>query len=181
MYSEAFFEKDMEKIIRAGLKCIPAESQYHEAVTDVLEQYHNYPDDWIHTWQFINEKYNNNPEYRKFSCGGNEPFNIDAKINGAYIVMGLLYGKGNMDSTIVISTRCGQDSDCNPANSGGILATTIGFENLPEKFRSAVDYTTKFSFTDYNLDELIVVSEKLVRQAVIREGGKIKKGSDGKD
>jgi hypothetical protein len=181
MYAEAFFEKDMEKIIHAGLKCIPAESQYYEAITDVLEQYHNNPEDWIQTWQFINEKYNNNPEYRKFSCGGNEAFNIDAKINGAYIVMGMLYGKGDMDSTIVISTRCGQDSDCNPANSGGILATTIGFENLPEKFRSAVDYNTKFSFTDYNLDELITVSEKLVRQAVVRQGGKIDKGSDGKE
>ena len=34
------------------------------------------------------------------------------------IVMGLLYGQGNMDNTIVISMRCGQDSDCNPVQRG---------------------------------------------------------------
>ena len=38
------------------------------------------------------------------SCSGTEPgFNIDAKIKGAYIVMGLLYGEGDMDKTILIS------------------------------------------------------------------------------
>ena len=53
--------------------------------------------------------------------------------------MGLLYGKGDLDETIVISTRCGQDSDCNPANSGGILFTTVGFSQLPARFTSALD------------------------------------------
>ena len=181
MYSDAFFEKDMEKIIQAGLKCIPRESQYYEAVTDVIRLYHEFPGDWTRAWQFINEKYNNNPEYRKFSCSGAVPFNIDAKINGAFVVIGLLYGKGNLDSTIVIAARCGQDSDCNPANAGGILATTIGFQKLPAKFRDSIDYNTKFSYTDYNLDELITVSEKLVRQAVVKTGGKIRKDRDGKE
>ena len=31
-------------------------------------------------------------------------FNIDAKLNGAYIVMGLLYGEGDPDKTLEIST-----------------------------------------------------------------------------
>ncbi len=53
------------------------------------------------------------------AAGPRTTFNIDAKINGAYIVMGLLYGKGDPDQTIVIATRCGQDSDCNPSNAGG--------------------------------------------------------------
>ncbi len=181
MYAEAFFESDIEKIIQAGLKCVPEGSQYYEAITDVIRQHQENPDDWIKAWEFINEKYNKDPEYRKFSCSGPGDFNIDAKINGAYIVMGLLYGKGDMDETIIISTRCGQDSDCNPANSAGILATTIGFKNLPDKFTSALDYSTKFSYTDYNLSELIAVNEKLARQAVLRTGGKIETGEDGKE
>ena len=181
MYAEAFFEKDIEKIIQAGLKCIPRESQYYQVITEVISLYHEFPGDWTRAWQIVNDKYHNNTEYRKFSCSGSDPFNIDAKINGAYIVLGLLYGKGNLDSTIIISTRCGQDSDCNPANSEGILATTIGFNNLPAKFRDSVDYSTKFSYTDYNLNELITVSEKLARQAVLRTGGIISKGPDGKE
>jgi hypothetical protein len=36
MYAEAFFEDDMEKIVRSGLKCIPKGSQYYECISDVL-------------------------------------------------------------------------------------------------------------------------------------------------
>lgn len=174
MYSEAFFENDVEKIIKAGLACIPAESQYHGCISDVLKWYHENPDDWTKTWQLIEEKFQNNPEYRKFSCGGaDSEFNIDAKINGAYIVMGLLYGNGDLDKTIEISMCCGQDSDCNPSNAAGILATKMGYISLPEKFKSALNFEKKFSYTDYNVPQLIEVCEKLARQVVRRYGGKI--------
>jgi len=178
MYAEAFFEDDMEKIVRAGLKCIPKESQYAECIRDVLAWYKQNPDDWQKTWQLIEDKYQDNPDYRRFSCDKGD-FNIDAKINGAYIVMGLLYGEGDPDKTIIISTRCGQDSDCNPSNSGGILFTTIGFENLPDKFKSALDPEGKFSHTPYNFPMLVEVSRKLVRQAVGRTGGRVQRKEDG--
>jgi len=182
MYAEAFFEDNIESIVEAGLKCIPEGSQYYEAISDVLAWYNENPNDWETTWELINEKYQLNPDYRKFSCSEpDDPFNIDAKINGAYIIMGLLYGEGDIDKTITISTRCGQDSDCNPSNSGGILFTTIGFKNLPDKFKSALNPEGKFSHTPYNFPTLVSVSEKLVRQSVIRAGGKIEKDSDGKE
>ncbi|MHC4436998.1 MAG: ADP-ribosylglycohydrolase family protein, partial [Planctomycetota bacterium] len=180
MYAEAFFENDIEKIILAGLKCIPKESQFAECIRDVLAWYEQNPDDWQKTWQLIEEKYQDNPDYRKFSCDKGA-FNIDAKINAAYIVLGLLYGEGDLDKTIIITTRCGQDSDCNPSNSAGILFTTIGFKNLPDKFKSELNPEGKFSHTPYNFPTLVKVCEKLVRESVIREGGKIEKDSDGRE
>jgi len=178
MYAEAFFEDDPVKLVEAGLKCIPAKSQYAECIRDVMAWHKQNPRDWEKTWELIEAKYQDNPEYRKFSCNKGD-FNIDAKINGAYIVMGLLYGKGDMDKTIVISTRCGQDSDCNPANSGGVLGTVLGRSKLPEKFTSAIDPEGVFSHTAYNFPSLVKVSEKLVREAVVRSGGKIDRDSDG--
>ncbi|MBP7050293.1 MAG: ADP-ribosylglycohydrolase family protein [Phycisphaerae bacterium] len=173
-YAEAFFEDDIVKVVEAGLRCVPQGSQYHECISDVLKWHKQYPDDWAKTWQLVNEKYHLNPQYRRFSCSGPaSEFNIDAKINGAYIVMGLLYGDGDPDKTIAISTRCGQDSDCNPSNAAGILFTTMGSQNLPEKFKLALDPTGKFSHTPYNFPTLIEVCEKLVRQAVVNCGGKI--------
>jgi len=182
MYAEAFFEKDMEKIIHAGLKCIPQGSQYAECIRDVLAWYKQYPDDWQKTWGLINEKYHLNTDYRRFSCSGPQgEFNIDAKINGAYIVMGLLYGKGDPDQTIIISTRCGQDSDCNPSNAGGVLFTTIGFKNLPEKFTSALNPEGKFSHTPYNFPMLVEVSKERVRQSVVRVGGRVETDAEGRE
>ncbi len=182
MYAEAFFTDDVVKIVQAGLRCIPKESQYYECISDVLKWHEQYPDDWAKTWQLINKKYHLNPQYRRFSCTGPEDeFNIDAKINGAYIVMGLLYGEGDPDKTIVISTRCGQDSDCNPSNAGGILFTTIGFENLPEKFKVALDPSGKFSHTPYNFPMLVDVSERLVREAVVNCGGRVQIDDQGNE
>jgi hypothetical protein len=180
MYAEAFFENDMEKIVVAGLKCIPQQSQYAECIADVLKWYKQNPNDWKKTWQLIEDKYQDNSDYRRFSCD-KEEFNIDAKINGAYIVMGLLYGDGDPDKTIIISTRCGQDSDCNPSNAAGVLFTTIGFEQLPEKFTTALDPEGKFSHTPYNFPKLIEVSKMLVRQAVERSGGRIEKDAAGEE
>lgn len=180
MYAEAFFETDIEKIIHAGLACIPAESQYAEAIRDVLSWHKENPDDWQKTWQLIEDKYNLNPEYRKFSCNGTATdFNIDAKINGAYIVMGLLYGEGDMDQTIIVSMRCGMDSDCNPSNAAGILATSLGIENLPEKYKTGIDNTTKFSFTAYDFPSLLKVCEALCRDAVLSAGGSIEMNDEG--
>ena len=182
MYAEAFFEQDPLKLVEAGLKCIPAESQYAECIRDVIRWWRQYPDDWTQTWEQINRKYHLNPRYRRFSCSGPEAaFNIDAKINGAYIVVGLLYGGGNLDRTIQLATRCGQDSDCNPANAAGVLGTVLGRQGLDPQYTSAIDPNGVFSHTAYNFPALVEVSEKLVRPAVIRGGGRIEQDAHGRE
>ncbi len=180
MYCEAFFETDMLRVVRAGLRCVPEGSQFAECIRDVINWYEENPDDWEKTWHLIEEKYQKNPEYRRFSCDKGS-FNIDAKINAAYIVMGLLYGKGDMDQTIIISTRCGQDSDCNPSNAAGVLGTAIGYAALPDKFKSALNPEGKFSHTPYNFPTLISVCEKVAREAVAKDGGRIEKDGDGQE
>ena len=180
MYAAAFFETDLAEIVRAGLRCIPAESQYAEMVRDVLRWHDENPDDWEKTWHLVNEKYQKNPDYRRASCDKGA-FNIDAKLNGAYIVLGLLYGKRDPDQTIRIACRSGQDSDCNPSNAAGILFTTIGFEKLPDAYKSALDPEGKFSHTPYTFPGLVATCEKLARQAVIRAGGRIETDAGGEE
>ncbi len=191
MYAEAFFETDVRKIVEAGLACVPQGSQYQECISDVLTWYQDDPDDWQETWNRIENKYNLNPDYRRASCVLKEDpnywqktewrFNIDAKINGAYVVMGLLYGQGNPDQTIIIAARCGQDSDCNPSSAAGVLFTALGYSALPEKFTAALDLHTAFSHTPYTYPMLIDVCEKLARQTVTAAGGHIEKDAAGEE
>jgi hypothetical protein len=179
MYSEAFFEKDINKIISNALQYIPAESQYAEAIRDVIKWHNENPQDWKKTWNLIDEKYQKNPAYRKFSCDkGN--LNIDAKINGAYVVMGLLYGNRNIEDTIKIAMQCGQDSDCNPSSAAGVLFTTIGCKNLPEKYKQ-VNQNSTFNFTNYDISSLYDVCEILARRAVYRNGGFTEKSKSGEE
>jgi len=180
MIAEAFFEKDPVKIVEAGLKCIPEGSQYAECIRDVLKWFRENPDNWEKTWDLVEKKYQDNPDYRKFSCDKGKS-NIDAKINGAYVIMGLLYGKGDFDKSIVIACRCGQDSDCNPANTGGVLFTTLGFSELPERFTSALDESKTFNHTPYTFPNLIDACEKIAREAVVKSGGRIEKDANGEE
>jgi hypothetical protein len=182
MYSAAFFEPDMEKVVRAGLACVPQGSQFHECISDMLRWHQQQPDDWQAVWRLVEAKYQDNRAYRRFSCTKEgDPVNIDAKINAAYIVMGLLYGEGDLDRTMVISTRCGQDSDCNPSNAAGILFTSVGLSKIPDRFVSALDNEGKFSHTPYDFPKLVAVCEDLARQVVVRHGGRIERDAAGRE
>ena len=184
MYSEAFFETDPEKIIRAALPCLPAQSQYAGMVRDVLGWVKENPDDWTKTWQRVEEKYHKDPQYTHSLCskpGGEGAGSIDVKLNGAYILMGLLYGKGDPDKTILIACRSGQDSDCNPSNAAGVLFTTMGLSKVPGRFTEKLNPDAKYSYSDYTVPKVFEVSEKLARQAVVRAGGKIEKDASGQE
>ncbi|OGV68734.1 MAG: hypothetical protein A2283_20780 [Lentisphaerae bacterium RIFOXYA12_FULL_48_11] len=184
MYAEAYFEKDMLKLVESGLKCIPSESQYAEMVRDVISWWRQNPDSWEKTWGLVEEKYHKDKNYSHTLCcapGGEGAFSIDAKLNGAYIIMGLLYGNGDIDKTIRISCRCGQDSDCNPANAGGVLFTTMGFANVPDRFKSALDEKKLFASSTYDWPAMINVHEQIARQVVVKYGGRIEKDSKGEE
>lgn len=182
MYAHAYFEKDLKTIIKKSLLSIPAESQYAECIRDILFWYEEDTINWQKTWHKIEDKYYLNPDYQKYKkYSPGYDVNMDAKLNGAYIILGLLYGHGNMDSTIIISMRSGRDSDCNPSNAAGILATTIGKKALDKKFKEAMDTASNFSFTHYNVSTLYKVSEKLTREYIINRGGKIIRDKSGKE
>lgn len=176
LYAEAFFESDPVRLVEVALKSIPAESQYAEMARDVLRWYRESPDDWEKTWHLCEAKYFKNPTYHR-DCTDI----IEVKINGAYVLIGLLYGKRDPDQTVIISCRCGKDSDCNPSSAAGVLFTSIGHAALPERFTKGLDQERKFSHTAYSFPGLLDVCEKLARQAVVRAGGKIEKNADGEE
>jgi hypothetical protein len=132
MYSLAFVHDDIEFIVEEALKVIPEQSDFYQCIYDVIKSYKSNPDDWKFAWFEAQKRWTHD-----IGCpdGVFMPFNIDAKINAAYIVIGLLYGKGDYGATIDISTRCGYDSDCNPANAAGILGTMIGYDAIPEYWK----------------------------------------------
>ena len=176
LYSQAFFRNDIPGIIEYALKSIPAESDYYKAVKDVIKLHQQYPSDWQAAWKELENKWGSS-----HICGAGSTFNIDAKLNGAYIVMGLLYGNGDPMKTMEITVRCGQDSDCNPSNAMAVLGVMYGFKKLPaEMTKGVIEYgdsifiNTNYSFNkavqntyNYALDLIRkdsgVVSDKVIR------------------
>ncbi len=138
MYTQAFFAKNVREVVERGLKAIPPESLYAQLIRDVIRWHDQYPNDWEKTWQLLQEKWGNTDHCPE---GYQKPFNIDAKLNGGYVVMGLLYGGGDFWKTTNVATRCGQDADCNPANAAGILGTLLGARGIPRQYRNPLHNT----------------------------------------
>jgi hypothetical protein len=172
MYAAAFFEKDARKVVEAGLAAIPAQSPYAQLITDLLAWSKQYPADWEKVWAMMNEKWD-----KREPCpeGALQPFNIDAKLNGGYVALGLLYGKGDFARTLEVSTRAGQDSDCNPANAIGILGVMLGYKGIPELYKSGIPAIAdkKFNFTDFTFREIVASTEKRALALVQATGGKV--------
>lgn len=177
MYCQAYLEPEptpaaITRCVEAGLSAIPAESTYAKILRDVIAWHKANPTDWLKSWQAIEDKWAADdlcPD------GYKRPFNIDAKLNGAYILMGLLYGEGDFHKTLEITTRCGQDADCNPSNAAGVLGTIYGFKRLPAVYTSGIPALTgrKFEYTDYDYPELIAACEKMTLRILKDNGGRV--------
>lgn len=176
LYSAAFFEDDPRKIVEAGLALLPGQSFYARIITDTLRWAAENPDDWLVSWQLIEDKYGSRDVCPQ---GAGVPFNIDAHLNGAYIALGLLYGQGDFEKTLKISTRAGQDSDCNPASAAGVLGVVLGYERIPQKYKSGIADIAqeKFAFTDYSFEDIVSRNLAKAIEAVVRNGGTLSDGT----
>jgi hypothetical protein len=172
MYSLAFISDDVEFIVTEGLKCIPEQSDFYKCISDVINWYHQYPSDWKRTWFECEKKWSSD-----IGCpdGVFKSFNIDAKVNAAYIIIGLLYGEGDYGKTINISTRCGQDSDCNPASAAGILGTMLAYSKIPDYWKQGLNKVEdiNFKYTTISLNDVYKMGYNHAIQNITRNGGTI--------
>lgn len=172
LYALSFVSDDIGFIVEEALKSIPAESKYHRCMSDIIAWHKQWPDDWKRTWFECEKKWSSDigcPE------GVFVPFDIDATINSAYILIGLLYGEGDFDKTLDISTRCGLDSDCNPASAGGILGTILGYSKIPEKWMANLREVEdmNFAYTDISLNRTYRMSTEQALDMIRRNGGTV--------
>ena len=172
MYSLAYVCDDIETVITEAIKLVPEEALFNRCIKDCVELWHQYPNDWRLSWLEIEKRYGNEkgcPE-GVYNC-----FNIDAVMNSAYCVIGLLYGNGDFGKTMDIATRCGQDSDCNPATAGGILGVMIGYDAIPDKWKPALERCENidFPYTKISLSKVYGYNLQLLGDVVVDNGGKV--------
>jgi hypothetical protein len=172
MYTLAFVSDDVNYVVNEALKTIPEESEYYQCISDVIKWHKQYPNDWNQTWFEIQKKWSS-----EVGCpdGVFAPFDIDAKVNSAYIVLGLLYGMGDYTKTLEIATRAGQDSDCNPSSVAGILGTIIGYDKIPTYWKMGLKdiENMNFVYTNMSLNNVYDISYKHALQMIKLNGGKV--------
>jgi len=173
MYSTAFVSDNIPFIVESGLKTIPEKSEFYQCIRDVINWHKKYPNDWKQTWFELQKKW-----AEEVGCpdGVFAAFNIDAKINSAYVVVGLLYGNGDFTKTVEIAARCGQDADCNPSSAGGILGTVLGYDKIPAYWKMGLTEIEDmdFKYTSMSLNETYAIGYKHALEMIKNNGGTIK-------
>ncbi len=170
MHTQAFFESNIEKVVCDALNAIPAKSLYAQCVREILDGYRQYPGDWHKTWKEFTDKWGETD-----ICVPNHPFNEDAKFNGAYVVLALLYGNGDVEKTMEIAVRCGQDTDCNAATAAGVLGIIKGYKALDAESRKYIEEVAdeNFVFTNYSFNKAIEHCLQYAKENVVKSGGQV--------
>lgn len=117
MESAAFVETDIDRLIDIGLSVIPGDCTIATAVRDV-RRWHAADADWRKTHTRIVERYS----YEVFVGG------CHVVPNHALIILGLLYGQGDFQTSLKVCNTAGYDTDCNSGNLGCLLGLRGGLE-----------------------------------------------------
>ena len=175
LYSAAFVEGDPARIVDMALAGIPEESTFWQCINDVRIWHKKYPSDWKATWFEVLKKWGLDTGCPK---GVSLSFDIDAKLNSAYVAIGLLYGEGDFGRSMEIATRCGQDSDCNPATVGGVLGVVCGLEGIPAFWKDPVMeiWDLDFEGTDVSLAKGSEYSYDQALALIEKNGGEVRDG-----
>lgn len=174
MYSLAFITDNVQMIVQKALKTIPAQSTFHQCISDVIQWHHEYPDDWHEAWEKLEKKWASSdlcPD------GSFREFDIDAKLNSAYVVLGLLYGNGDYSKSLEIATRAGQDADCNPSTVAGVLGTMLGYSKIPAYWKMGLKEVEdiNFIYTNTSLNKVYRIGFDHALQMIKKYGGKVSK------
>lgn len=119
--SEAFFETDMEQIVRQAASLISPKSNYRKALDQVLEGFSR-KEDWRQVAREVEDRWR--PDYPQMN---------NSVANGALVALALLYGEGDYLNSlnIVTATDDYTDADCNGDNVGSVLGAMHGLKVVP--------------------------------------------------
>ncbi|NVO18892.1 MAG: ADP-ribosylglycohydrolase family protein [Bacteroidetes bacterium] len=177
MYSAAYFEKDIHKLIEIGIKALPSNGRFTATVKDMISLHDKYPADWKAARKEMAQKYYiDEPDMTKTIWNAN--------LNGACAVLAMLYGNGNFQNTLDYSCAMGFDADNQAATVAGLMGVINGMKGLPENlylpiegwklpFNDRYINITRYDMPDGKISEMIDQTLKATIDLVIAKGGKL--------
>lgn len=181
MYSAAFFEKDIPKLIDIGTAALPSDARFAKIVEHVKRLYTQYPKDWKTARRIIKENYLVSADYNKHAWPP-----IDANLNGAYGIMALLYGQGDFQRTLDYCCAFGMDADNQAATMCGLLGIVNGLEGIPKElmfplegvnwekpFNDSYKMVTREGLADAKLSDMAARIALQGEKVILDQGGEL--------
>jgi len=180
LYSAAFFEKDINKLIEKAVSHLPEDGRFRKAVADMKRLYHQYPNDLKKARaEMARMYYHEEPEETRTKW--------NAILNGACAVLALLYGEGDFQKTLDYGCFIGFDADNQTATICGLLGVINGTKGLPKDllypvkewklpFNDLYKNRTRYDMPDAKITDM-AKRTKAIAEKIILENGGSKKGN----
>lgn len=177
MYSAAYFEKDINKLIEIGIKALPVNGRFTATAREMIALHAKYPTDWKAARQEMAQKYYiNEPLMTKTIWNAN--------LNGACAILAMLYGNNNFQRTLDLSCAMGFDADNQAATVAGLMGVINGMKGLPANlylpisgwktpFNDKYINITRYDLPDARISDIIDRTLKATIDLVLSKGGKL--------
>ena len=116
----AFHEGTITEAIQQALTAVDPRSAMREVVQDAHQTFRDHPDDWKTARQVIHEKWRKQRKWNDNST----------PVNGAAVILALLYGRDDFYRTLQYAMALGYDADCNAATAGAVVGYRLGFRHI---------------------------------------------------
>lgn len=123
--SAAFVVGDIRKLIEIGLSKIPTDCRTAKSINMVIDAYDS-GKDWVTARNLVTDDSIKDLGW------------FQAPANVAYVVLGLLYGKGEFKESMLHAVNCGDDTDCTAATVGSILGIIGGTAVIPKDWQEYI-------------------------------------------
>lgn len=122
--SYAFFGTDIRDMIERALEALPADCRTYQSIRLAIDSF---------------DKGLTLREAREAIVEANKDMGwFQAPGNVAFVVLGLLYGKGDFKQSVLSAVNCGDDTDCTGATVGAFLGILYGTAGIPEDWREYI-------------------------------------------
>jgi len=125
LISAAFTEHDPGRLLEIGLGYVPEKSRFAEVVRRSIAWCDSCAT-WQEAWAQVEASY----------ARDYHPVHTFPAI--AAVVIGLLYGEGDFEKSLCITTMCGLDTDCTAGQVGAIMGVICGAHAIPAKWKDPV-------------------------------------------
>jgi hypothetical protein len=178
MYSAAFFESDIRKLIEVGTSALPPHSRFAGTVEEMKALFRKYPDDWKSARREMALKY-----YQQEPLDTRTIWN--ANLNGACGILALLYGGGDFQRTLDLACVLGFDADNQAATISGLLGVIHGTKGIPRELlfpfpelnwkaplNDLYKNVSRYDLPDGSLQEMAQRTAEQAEKIILKYGGK---------
>jgi hypothetical protein len=167
----------LEDLLRESVRAVDPASAQAEAVQAAIKAFHDHPLDWkaarqvFHEKWYVSRKLPWKPDARPRKWNDNS-----TPLNGAMVLLALLYGDGDFYKTGQYAMALGYDADCNAATACAVAGTRAGFGaiqrlpgfNMPDRY---VNHTRPELPAECKVSEQAALMLRLCEKLIEVNGG----------